>query len=94
MRYTKIPPSTTQLIANGDTITVFQIVVNSNGGIQTANIFEGDGTTLIQSVNVGLGTGFSNPTVEIGTEFIAKRGISITTGSNCDVTIFYTQGGA
>ena len=92
-KYTNITPLVTQLIENGETIKVSKILVSHIGpGSALASIYEADGTTLI--TNIQCRTGRDMTSFELSTGFIAKNGISITTGANTSCLICYSSGGA
>lgn len=92
MKYeTVLGSATAQAIANGDSIKVYKINISSTtGGTQTVTLFERDGGTIIFSATVSSNA----PNIEIGTEFMAKNGLAVTTTSLINCTIFYTQSGA
>ena len=93
LKYTFVTSGTTQLIAEGKTIEVTRIIFNSFFGAGRTQFFEADGTTPImdvrqQTLNV------NDPTEELTTNWLAHKGLSITTSGTTTCTVFYNQSGA
>jgi hypothetical protein len=88
--YTNVGASQTDVLINdGGSILVHGIIASAVVLAGTITINERDGSTEILTINVAADTSF-----EIKTSFLAKRGVSITTESNCDCTIFHSNAGA
>jgi len=77
-------------IESEHTIIVYGIVcANTSGSAETVLIEEDDGSTLIQTIEVG-----ANSTVIFNIPFLADNGLNVTPGANTSVTVYHSKGGA
>ena len=95
-KYTRVGVGeTTEAVESERSITVFGFLAanassNSDvGGHETVTLFENDGVTPILTIQIPNGGSVSNDC-----EWLADKGINVTTGSNCTITIWHSQGGA
>lgn len=77
-------------IESGGTITVYGIVcANTSGSAETVLIEENDGSTVIQTIQVG-----ANSTEKVNIPFLADQGVKVTPGANTSVTVYHSKAGA
>jgi hypothetical protein len=88
-QYTTTAASQTDAaIASGGTVKVYGIVVEGTAAGRVL-VEEYNTTTLIMAISIE-----ANTTVEIGTEWLAKNGLQITTPANVTCTVFHSTAGA
>ena len=81
---------TDSVIAGGGTINVYGITcANTNSSAETVTITEGDGSTVIMTIQVP-----PNATFESSTLFLADAGVNITTPTTTVCTIWHGNAGA
>ncbi len=95
-KYTRVGAGTTKdPIESGNTITVYGFMAanaSSNSDInghETVTFFESDGTTTILTLQIPNGS-----TIDSHTEWLADKGLKITTATNCTVTVWHSQAGS
>ncbi len=89
-KYTQVDPSQTDSeIQDGETITVYGIVIDGAAGA-TAIFEEADGSTEIMRASVVA----ANETLVIDICWLADQGLTVTTPADCYVTVFHSQSGS
>ncbi len=79
-----------QAVESEQTIIVYGIVcANTTSSAETVLIEEGDGSTVIQTIQVP-----ANSTVVHNIPFLADNGLNVTPGANTSVTVYHSKGGA
>lgn len=78
------------LVEGGGTVTVQCIAcANTSASAETVLIEESDGSTVIQTIQVG-----ANSTVVLRVPFLADKGIAVTAGGNTSVTVYHSKAGS
>lgn len=81
---------TDSVIAGGGSITVYGILCsNTNTSAETVTIEEADGTTLITIIRVP-----ANSTIESSVEWLADRGVAVTTPTTTTCLVFHSNSGS
>lgn len=93
IKFTDITPGTTQLIANGESIEITKITMMSFFGVGNATFTEADGTTIIFIAKPHTVSG-QDPTTELTTNWLAHKGLSVTTTPVTYCTVWYSHGAA